>query len=93
MIIPAAMDAAMISRVASMTLCRSRVSNSRAQREVAVCAVADALAEPTVQHALAELGLETPSPNQQTSAALGVLQKAEIEKWWPIVKAANIKGE
>jgi tripartite-type tricarboxylate transporter receptor subunit TctC len=56
-------------------------------------AVADALAEPTVQHALAELGLEPPSSNQQSSAALGALQKAEIEKWWPIIKAANIKGQ
>ena len=30
---------------------------------------------------------------QQTPEALAALQKAEIEKWWPIIKAANIKGE
>jgi hypothetical protein len=30
---------------------------------------------------------------QQTSEALGLLQRAEIEKWWPIIRAANIKGE
>jgi len=30
---------------------------------------------------------------RQTPEALGALHKAEIEKWWPIIKAANIKGE
>jgi hypothetical protein len=42
---------------------------------------------------MADFGLEVPPPEQQTAAALGALQKAEIEKWWPIIKAANIKGE
>jgi hypothetical protein len=32
-------------------------------------------------------------PEQQTPEALGALQKAEIEKWWPIIKAANLKVE
>jgi hypothetical protein len=39
------------------------------------------------------LHLEIFPREQQTPEALGALQKAEIEKWWPIIKAANIKGE
>jgi len=53
----------------------------------------DALADPAVRQRLAELGQEIPSPEQQTAAALGAYHKAEIEKWWPIIKAANIKAE
>jgi tripartite-type tricarboxylate transporter receptor subunit TctC len=56
-------------------------------------AVADALADPGVQKRLADLGLEIPPHDQQTPEALMILQRAEIEKWWPIIKAANIKGE
>jgi len=56
-------------------------------------AVVDALADPTVRQRLADLGLEIPPPDQQTPEALGRLQQAEIERWWPIVKAANIKVE
>ncbi len=56
-------------------------------------AVVDALANPTVQNRLADLGQELPTREQQTPEALRAFQKAEIEKWWPIVKAAHITGE
>jgi tripartite-type tricarboxylate transporter receptor subunit TctC len=52
-----------------------------------------AMADPAVRTRMADLGLEVPPPDQQSSEALGALQKAEIDKWWPIIKAANIKGE
>ena len=56
-------------------------------------AVMDALADPAVRKRLADVGLEVPPREQQTPQALGAYQKAEIEKWWPIIKAANIKPE
>jgi tripartite-type tricarboxylate transporter receptor subunit TctC len=56
-------------------------------------AVIEALADQAVRRRLADLGQEIPPPEQQTPAALSAYQKAEIEKWWPIVKAANIKAE
>jgi tripartite-type tricarboxylate transporter receptor subunit TctC len=56
-------------------------------------ATRDALADPSVRERLGQLGQEIPPPEQQTPQALGALQRAEIAKWWPIVKAAGIKGE
>jgi tripartite-type tricarboxylate transporter receptor subunit TctC len=56
-------------------------------------AVVDALADPAVRTRLADLGVEIPPRDKQTPEALGAFQKAEIEKWWPIIKAAGIKAE
>jgi tripartite-type tricarboxylate transporter receptor subunit TctC len=56
-------------------------------------AVVATLADPVVQRRLADLGQEIPPREQQTPEALDAYQKAEIEKWWPIIKAADIKGE
>jgi tripartite-type tricarboxylate transporter receptor subunit TctC len=56
-------------------------------------AVVDALADAGVRERLAELGQEIPALDQQSPQGLAVFQKAEIEKWWPLIKAANIKAE
>lgn len=56
-------------------------------------AIVHAMAEPAVRKRLADLGQEIYPPEQQTPEALGAFQKAELEKWVPIISAANIKGE
>ena len=56
-------------------------------------AAREAMADPAVRARLADLGVDIPPPDQQTPEALGVLQKSEIEKWWPIIKTANIRAE
>lgn len=54
-------------------------------------AVIAALAEPAARRRLADLGLQVSPADQQTPEALLALHKAEAEKWWPLVKAANIR--
>jgi tripartite-type tricarboxylate transporter receptor subunit TctC len=56
-------------------------------------AIVETLADPAVRTRLNELGSVIPPREQQTPEALAAHHKAEIEKWWPIIKAANIKGE
>jgi tripartite-type tricarboxylate transporter receptor subunit TctC len=56
-------------------------------------AVVESLADKNVLVRLADLGQSVAPRDQQTPESLGAYQKAEIEKWWPIIKAANIKGE
>jgi len=51
------------------------------------------LADPAVRPRMVELGQQIPPRDQQTPEALAALQKADIDKWWPIIKAANIKVE
>src|SRR5580704_12510427 len=56
-------------------------------------ALVEALADPKVRMRFAELGLDIAARAQQTPAGLAAFHKAEIEKWWPIIKAAGIRGE
>jgi tripartite-type tricarboxylate transporter receptor subunit TctC len=50
-----------------------------------------ALSDPAVRKKLEDLGLEMPPKDQLSPEALGAWQKAEIAKWWPMIKAANVK--
>lgn len=56
-------------------------------------AMVEALADPGVRQRLADLGQEIPARDQQTPEALAAHHKAEIDKWWPLIKAAGIKLE
>jgi tripartite-type tricarboxylate transporter receptor subunit TctC len=56
-------------------------------------ALVDALADETVRQKLGALGMEIVPRAQQTPEALRTLHKADVEKWWPIIKAANIKTQ
>ena len=56
-------------------------------------AAVDALADTSVRLRITDIGLEIFPREQQTPQALRALQKAEIEKWWPIIKEAGIKAE
>jgi tripartite-type tricarboxylate transporter receptor subunit TctC len=56
-------------------------------------AVTEAMADPGLRKRLQEQNAELPSREQQSPEGLAAFHKSEIEKWWPIVKAANIKVE
>jgi tripartite-type tricarboxylate transporter receptor subunit TctC len=56
-------------------------------------AAVDALSDPAVRKKLGDLGLDMPPKDQLSPQALGTWQKAEIAKWWPMIKSANIKME
>jgi tripartite-type tricarboxylate transporter receptor subunit TctC len=54
-------------------------------------AAEDALNDPVVQKQLENLGLQMPDTEKSAPEALGAWQKAEIAKWWPLIKAADVK--
>jgi len=56
-------------------------------------AAVDALSDPAVRKQLENLGLQMPPKDQLAPEALGAWQKAEIAKWWPMIKAANVRVE
>jgi len=56
-------------------------------------AMIKALAEPDVRRRFAELGLDIAAREQQTPEGLAQFQKAEMDKWWPIIKDSGIRGE
>jgi tripartite-type tricarboxylate transporter receptor subunit TctC len=56
-------------------------------------AMVQALADPAVRAKFIELGLDVATREQQSPEGLAAYHKGEIEKWWPIIKSANVKGE
>jgi tripartite-type tricarboxylate transporter receptor subunit TctC len=56
-------------------------------------ALVETLADPAVQKRLQDLGQELFTREQQTPEALRAWHKAEIDKWWPLIKTAGIKSE
>ena len=52
-----------------------------------------ALADPALRARFSDLGLDIASREQQSPEGLAAFHKAEIEKWWPVIKAAGIKVE
>jgi tripartite-type tricarboxylate transporter receptor subunit TctC len=54
-------------------------------------AAVEAMNDPAVRKKFEDLGLQMPAPDQLSPEALGAWQKAEIAKWWPMIKAADVK--
>jgi tripartite-type tricarboxylate transporter receptor subunit TctC len=56
-------------------------------------AMVQSLNDPALRARLNDLGLDVATRDQETPEGLAAFQKAEIEKWWPIIKTAGIRGE
>jgi tripartite-type tricarboxylate transporter receptor subunit TctC len=56
-------------------------------------AVVAAMTDPALHKQIVEMGLDMPGRAEMTPAALEALRKADIDKWWPIIKAAGLKVE
>lgn len=56
-------------------------------------AAQSAMADPTTRQRLADLGAELPPPEARSPAAFGAFHKAEVDKWFPIIKAAGVKAK
>lgn len=56
-------------------------------------ALREALADPAIRKRLEDLGQEIPAPEQQSPEALRAFHKAEVEKWWPVIKGAGIRAD
>ncbi len=56
-------------------------------------AMAQTLADPAIRARFTQLGLDVASREQQTPEGLATFHRAEIEKWWPIIKAAGLTAE
>ena len=55
-------------------------------------AVVAALSDTVVRQRLANIGQQIFAPDQQSPEALRSFQNSEIEKWWPLIREANLKG-
>ena len=79
-----------------MATTKKEFNKSEAMKEIIAKvngAAKEALADPAVRKRLADVGVEIPSLDKQTPDALRALQKTEAAKWWPMIKAANVKPE
>jgi tripartite-type tricarboxylate transporter receptor subunit TctC len=56
-------------------------------------ALVESLADPALAKRISDLGQDLPPPAERTPQGLGARHRADIEKWWPLIKAANIKAE
>jgi tripartite-type tricarboxylate transporter receptor subunit TctC len=56
-------------------------------------AAVDAMNDPAVRKKFEDLGLQMPARDKLSPEVLGIRQKAEIAKWWPMIRAANVKVE